>query len=76
MPRSIGRRNTSQPIEDLEDLWVICKKFVDEHQILCAESIDQMDEIQFNAPDLIQAICDKVGYYEGDGQDLITDGEH
>jgi hypothetical protein len=47
---------------DVQALLLLCKKFIDEHDIGCAETIYQTDRVIEDASEFIEAICDIVGY--------------
>ena len=47
-----------------QKLWWLCKKFVVDQEITCAESVHQSDRVIENAYQLIEEICDLVGYYD------------
>jgi hypothetical protein len=49
-------------IERLKKLWVVCEKFIENQRISCPETIGQCDRVIENAYDLIEDICDVVGY--------------
>lgn len=51
-------------IKQLSDLWNICQKFVQEQKPTCSESIYQVDSINLATPELVQEICECVGYYK------------
>lgn len=38
-------------------LWKLCKKFVEDNKISCAETVHQVDHIAENSPEFIEAIC-------------------
>lgn len=44
----------------------ICRKFVREQQISCAECVHQSDRVIENAYAFIESICNHVGYYRED----------
>lgn len=45
-------------------LWETCRKFIQEQRIYSNEVIGQSDRVIINAYDLIEAICEIVGYEE------------
>lgn len=45
-------------------LYNLCKKFIEEQEITCGESVYQTDRVIENAYELIENICDIVGYYK------------
>lgn len=52
--------------KQLLELWKTCKGFVDEQTISCAECVYQSDRVIENAYELIEKICDIVGYWQED----------
>jgi hypothetical protein len=52
-----------------EDLWFLCEKFINEQKISCAETVYQSDRVIENAYQLIEGICDIVGYIKDDYQE-------
>ena len=51
-------------INPKERLWEIVEKFIEDNHISCPEAIGQCDWVITNAYDLIEDICNIVGYYE------------
>ncbi len=49
-----------------EDLWLLCDKFINDQRISCAETVYQSDRVIENAYQLIEDICDIVGYAKDD----------
>lgn len=47
-----------------ENLWALCKKFIEDEKISCAESVYQTDSVIINAYELIEKICNIVGYHK------------
>jgi len=45
-------------------LWEVCRNFIEEQQISCAEAVCQSDRVILNAYEFIEKICDIVGYYQ------------
>jgi hypothetical protein len=45
-------------------LWALCRKFVEERGITCPEHVSQCDDVIVNAYQLIEDICEIVGYHE------------
>jgi len=43
-------------------LWELCVAFIREHNIHCEETIYQSDAVYIDAPHLVEAICEIVGY--------------
>lgn len=50
--------------EELMGLWLTCSKFIDKESILCAETIYQRDGVSESSIELLEDICDIVGYKE------------
>ncbi len=57
------------------EIFDLCKDFIKENQITCSETIYQSDKIEANALELIEQICDLIGYYEDEEEDLDFDDE-
>lgn len=53
----------------MSKLETIIREFMQEHRITCAESIYQRDSVFEAAPDLVEALCNEVGYPVGDEDD-------
>jgi len=47
---------------ELMELWKVCQNFVAQHEIGCAESIYQSDRVMIAAPELVEEVCNVVGY--------------
>ena len=47
-----------------KELLKLCEKFIEEQRISCPECIHQTDRVIENAYDLIEDICNIVGYFE------------
>ena len=47
-----------------EDLWNLCKNFIEKYDISCPEVVYQSDRVIENAYELIEKICDLIGYVE------------
>lgn len=45
-------------------LWDLCEDFINEQEISAPETIYQSDRVIQNAYDLIEKICDIVGYQD------------
>ena len=58
--------NDEPSVKEMAALWNICAGFIERHEISCAEAIYQRDLIAEHACELIEAICEEVGYVEGD----------
>lgn len=56
------------------ELFDICKDFIRENQISCSDSIYDRDSLQLQALDLLEQICDLIGYYEPE-EELEYDDE-
>lgn len=46
------------------ELVELCKKFIQENRITCAETVAQSDRVIENAYDFIESVCSIVGYYD------------
>lgn len=46
------------------ELFDLCREFIKENEISCAEDIYQSDRIEANALDFIEQICELIGYHE------------
>lgn len=44
------------------ELWNLCQKFISEQAITCPETIYQTDRVMENAAELIEEICELIGY--------------
>lgn len=51
-------------IDKRNQLFDLCKKYCDDHEISCAEMIYDTDDIITDAYEFIEKICDIVGYYK------------
>lgn len=49
---------------ELMALWKVCKDFVEKYKISCPEGIYQRDSIMVASPELVEDVCDVVGYVE------------
>jgi hypothetical protein len=49
---------------ELMALWKVCKKFVEEQEIGCADTIHQCDWVIEHAYEFIEDVCNVVGYVE------------
>ena len=47
---------------ELMALWNVCKKYVAEQEISCAETIYQTDWVIENAYEFVEDVCNVVGY--------------
>lgn len=47
-----------------EELYELCIKFRDKHDISCPETISQVDNVIVDAYRFIEDICDIIGYRE------------
>jgi hypothetical protein len=52
--------------QKLEDL---CRKFIKDNTISCPEAICDCDRVSENSPELIEGICDLLGYHEYEDED-------
>lgn len=55
--------------EQKEALWEAVTRFVDEQRISCGEAVYQMDHVAENSLELIEELCDIVGYWDDTGED-------
>ena len=56
------------------ELFDLCRDFIKEHKIECEE--DELDNIDWaDLSVFIHQICDLIGYYEEDEEDLDFDEE-
>lgn len=53
-----------------DELWERCQKFISDQGITVPETIYQTDRIILNACELIEDICDIVGYKEREDDDF------
>ena len=54
---------------DKEAVMEIIRRFIDENDIWCAETICQTDRVMANAPEFIEELCNIVGYKEDNDND-------
>jgi hypothetical protein len=47
---------------ELKALWDVCVKFIETQEIGCAETIYQSDRVIENATQLVEDVCNVVGY--------------
>lgn len=47
-----------------KELFDIVRNFIEEQKITCPETIVQSDRVVENAYDLIEELCDVVGYHK------------
>jgi hypothetical protein len=52
-----------------QQLFELCKKFIEDQSIGCAETIYQTDWVIENAYEFIEDICDIVGYDNSEEDD-------
>jgi hypothetical protein len=52
-----------------DDLWELCRKFIDDNKITCEETCFQSDRVIENSLDLVYQICEIVGYAEREEDD-------
>lgn len=48
------------------ELTTICQRFVNEHEIRCVEDVYQRDSLQEHFPELVENICETIGYYDAE----------
>ena len=61
--------NREPSAEQMAALWHVCSRFVEAQEISCEETIYQTDWVIENAYELVQQICDVVGYLENDDEE-------
>lgn len=49
-------------INDKEELWKLCEKFIKDQTIRCPETIYQTDYVIDHAYSFVEQICELVGY--------------
>lgn len=49
--------------EQKQKLFLICKKFIQDNKVRCAESSIK-DQVYENAPELVEAIGNVIGFYK------------
>lgn len=54
--------------EQLLALWNVAKAFIEEYEIGCVEQIWQTDSVLIAAPELVESVCEIVGYVEYDDE--------
>lgn len=47
-----------------QELYNLCKQFVEDNKISCPETVHQCDRVIINSYDFIEKMCDIVGYYK------------
>lgn len=47
---------------ELMALWNTCVAFIEKHKIGCAESIYQLDSIIIASSELVENVCNVIGY--------------
>ncbi len=47
----------------MNNLEKICRNFIEKQKIYCSESVYQSDRVIENAYELIESICNELGYY-------------
>lgn len=60
--------NDEPSVKEMAALWNVCAKFIEEQGISCAEEVYQCDWVIEHAYELIEAICEEVGYVEPDDE--------
>ena len=56
-----------QDLEELSQLRKLarsCQQFISQHKISCAESVYQRDAIWESAPELVENVCEILGYHQ------------
>lgn len=54
--------NDEPSVPEMAALWRICMTFIKKQDVHCVETIYQTDRIAENALQLIEDICNEVGY--------------
>jgi len=54
--------NDEPSVQEMAKLWNACMNFIKKHEIGCVESIWQMDSTLVAAPELVEEVCEIVGY--------------
>lgn len=57
---------SEETIAEALALRTLVKKFIEDNEICCAESIYQRDCVSENSLEFIESLCDIVGYYKED----------
>ena len=45
-----------------DELMNLCRRFIDENEISCAEAVHQMECVSNNSLEFIEDICELIGY--------------
>ena len=56
--------NDEPSVKEMAALWNACFNFIKKHDIGCAEQIWQTDSVLIAAPELVEEVCEIVGYVE------------
>lgn len=48
------------------DVYVVVKDFIQKEKITCAEKIFQSDNLYSLCPELVEQLCEIIGYYDED----------
>lgn len=56
------------------ELFDLCKDFIRENEISCSEQIYDRDSLQLQCLELLEQICDLIGYHE-DEEELDFEDE-
>lgn len=51
------------------ELLKLCRRFIAEQHIYCAETVYQSDRVIENAYEFIEDVCDIAGYFPSDDED-------
>lgn len=54
--------NDEPSVREMAALWNACLNFIKKHEIGCSESIYQSDRVMIAAPELVEEVCNIVGY--------------
>lgn len=56
--------NNEPSVREMAALWKACAAFIEKHEISCAESVYQSDNILIHSSELVEDVCEIVGYVE------------
>lgn len=64
-PKQSENTMTTEPPKKwvAQRLLEVCSDYIEHHELTCAESIYQKDAIYESAPELVEQICNVIGYY-------------
>jgi len=58
------KNNKEEEMKVDAELFDLCKEFIKENKISCEEDIFQNDSVQEEMLELMEQICDLIGYYD------------